>query len=96
MRISEINLYYSEMQLERSEIDLKLLKLWKLLKLTWIISNSLGNFWNWPGKGVDLPLMSEGNTLDVVALFAEALKALDVLDYISVYMVKTICLCLLF
>ena len=32
--------------------------------------------------------MSEGNTLDVVALFAEALKALDVLDYISVYMVK--------
>ena len=34
MRISEINLYYSEMQLERSEIDLKLLKLWKLLKLT--------------------------------------------------------------
>ena len=31
---SEIILYYSEMQLERSEIDLKLLKLWKLLKLT--------------------------------------------------------------
>ena len=41
--------------------------------------------------------MSEDNTLeDAVALFPEALKALDVLDYISVYMVKTICLCLLF
>ena len=25
---------------------------WNYLKLTWIIWNSLGNFWNWPGKGV--------------------------------------------
>ena len=35
MRSSEINLYYSEMQLELSEIDLNYLKfIWKLLKLT--------------------------------------------------------------
>ena len=53
MRSSGINLYYSEMQLELSEIDLNDLKfIWKLLKLTWIIWNSLGNFWNWPEKGV--------------------------------------------
>ena len=35
MRSSEINLYYSEMQLELSEIDLNYMKfIWKLLKLT--------------------------------------------------------------
>ena len=45
MRSSEINLYYFEMQLELSEIDLNYLKfIWKLLKLTRIICNSLGNF----------------------------------------------------
>ena len=53
MRISEIYLYYSEMQLELSEIGLNYLKfIWKRLKLTWIIWNSLGYFRNWPEKGV--------------------------------------------
>ena len=61
---SEFNFYYSEMQLELSEIDLTYLKfIWKLLKLIWIIWNSLGNFWNWPEKGVDVTLNSGDVTL---------------------------------
>ena len=41
MRSSEINLCYSGMQLEPSEVDLKYLKsIWKILKLIWIICNT--------------------------------------------------------